>query len=114
MRTVADALLQVLGKTGHRIEVIGTRHGEKQFETLLSREERAASEDLGRYFRIPPDLRDLNYGKFVEQGEPRISQFEDYNSNNTERLDVEQMKAALLRLRFIRRLLAGETPNGEE
>jgi UDP-N-acetylglucosamine 4,6-dehydratase/5-epimerase len=114
LRTVAEALLQVLGKPGHRIEVIGTRHGEKQFETLLSREERAAAEDLGRYFRIPPDLRDLNYGKFVEQGEPRISQFEDYNSNNTERLDVEQMKAALLKLGFIRRLLAGETPNGEE
>ena len=56
----------------------------------------------------------MNYGKFVEQGEPRISQFEDYNSNNTERLDVEQMKAALLKLGFIRRLLAGETPNGEE
>ena len=114
LRTIADALLQVLGKPDHRIEVIGTRHGEKQFETLLSREERAASEDLGRYFRIPPDLRDLNYGKFVEQGEPRISQFEDYNSSNTERLDVEQMKAALLKLGFIRRLLAGETPNGEE
>jgi UDP-glucose 4-epimerase len=69
---------------------------------------------LGRYFRIPPDLRDLNYGKFVEQGEPRISQFEDYNSTNTERLDVEQMRAILLKLGFIRRLLAGEAPNGEE
>ena len=114
LQTVAEALLQILGKPDHRIEVIGTRHGEKKFETLLSREERAAAEDLGRYFRIPPDLRDLNYGKFVEQGEPRISQFEDYNSNNTERLDVAQMKAALLKLRFIRRLLAGEVPNGEE
>jgi UDP-N-acetylglucosamine 4,6-dehydratase len=114
LRTVADALLLVLGKPDHRIEIIGTRHGEKQFETLLSREEMAAAEDLGRYFRIPPDLRDLNYGKFVEQGEPRISQFEDYNSTNTERLDVEQMRAILLKLRFIRRLLAGEAPNGEE
>jgi UDP-glucose 4-epimerase len=74
----------------------------------------AAAEDLGRYFRVPPDLRDLNYGKFVEQGEPRISQFEDYNSNNTERLDIEQMKAALLKLRFMQRLLAGEASNGEE
>jgi UDP-glucose 4-epimerase len=114
LRTVAEALLQVLGKADHRIEVIGTRHGEKKFETLLSREERAAAADLGRYFRIPPDLRDLNYGKFVEHGEPRISQFEDYNSNNTERLDLGQMKAALLKLGFIRRLLAGEVPNGEE
>jgi UDP-N-acetylglucosamine 4,6-dehydratase len=114
LRTVADALLLVLGKPEHRIEIIGTRHGEKQFETLLSREEMAAAEDLGRYFRIPPDLRDLNYGKFVEQGEPRISQFEDYNSTNTERLDVKQMRAILLKLGFIRRLLAGEAPNGEE
>jgi UDP-N-acetylglucosamine 4,6-dehydratase len=114
LRTVADALLLVLGKSDHRIEIIGTRHGEKQFETLLSREEMSAAEDLDRYFRIPPDLRDLNYGKFVEQGEPRISQFEDYNSTNTERLDVEQMRAILLKLGFIRRLLAGEAPNGEE
>jgi UDP-glucose 4-epimerase len=114
LRTIADALLLVLAKPGHRIEIIGTRHGEKQFETLLSREEMAAAEDLGRYFRIPPDLRDLNYGKFVEQGEPRISQFEDYNSTNTERLDVEGMRSILLKLGFIRRLLAGEAPNGEE
>jgi UDP-glucose 4-epimerase len=114
LQTVAEALLQVLGKSKHRIEIIGTRHGEKRFETLLSREEMAAAEDLGRYFRIPPDLRDLNYGKFVEQGEPRISQFEDYNSNNTERLDVGQMKSALLKLGFVQKLLAGETPNGED
>ena len=114
LQTVAEALRQVLGKPEHPIEVIGTRHGEKRFETLLTREERAAAEDIGRYFRIPPDLRDLNYGKFVEQGEPRISEFEDYNSNNTERLDVEQMKAALLKLGFIQRLLAGEASNGEE
>jgi UDP-N-acetylglucosamine 4,6-dehydratase/5-epimerase len=114
LRTVAEALLQVLGKPDYRIEVIGTRHGEKKFETLLSREERAAAEDMGRYFRVPPDLRDLNYGKFVDEGEPRISQFDDYNSNNTDRLDVEQMGAALVKLRFIQRLLAGETPNGEE
>src|ERR1700732_231647 len=67
--TVAEALRVVLGKPDHQIEIIGTRHGEKQFEALLSREEMAAAEDLGRYFRIPPDLRDLNYGKFVEQGE---------------------------------------------
>lgn len=114
LRTVAEALLLALGKPEHRIEVIGTRHGEKQFETLLSREEMAAAGDLGRYFRIPPDSRDLNYGKFVEQGEPRISQFEDYNSNNTDHLDVGQMKAALLKLGYIQKLLAGETPNGED
>jgi UDP-N-acetylglucosamine 4,6-dehydratase len=114
LQTLAEALRVVLGKPHHKIEIIGTRHGEKQFEALLSREEMAAAEDLGRYFRIPPDLRDLNYSKFVEQGEPRISQFEDYNSNNTERLNFEQMKAALFKLGFIQRLLAGEAGNGEE
>jgi UDP-N-acetylglucosamine 4,6-dehydratase len=114
LRTVAEALLAVLGKPKYPIDIIGTRHGEKLFETLLSREEMAAAEDLGQYFRIPPDLRDLNYSKFVEEGEPRIAQFQDYNSNNTERWDVEQMKAALLKLGFIKKVLAGEVPNGEE
>src|SRR5215470_10945012 len=114
LQTVAEALRVVLGKPNHKIEIIGTRHGEKQFEALLSREEMAASEDVGRYFRIPPDLRDLNYSKFVEQGELRISRFQDYNSNNTERLNVEQMREALSNLGFIRRLLAGEAVVGEE
>jgi UDP-glucose 4-epimerase len=114
LRTIAEALLSVLGKPDHPIEVIGTRHGEKLFETLLSREEMAAADDFGEYFRIPPDLRDLNYDKFVEVGEPRISQFEDYNSNNTKRLGVEEMKAALLKLSYIQKVLAGEAPNGEE
>jgi UDP-N-acetylglucosamine 4,6-dehydratase/5-epimerase len=114
LRTVAEALLSVFGKPNHPIDIIGTRHGEKLFETLLSREEMAAAEDLGQYFRIPPDLRDLNYRKFVEEGEPRIAQFQDYNSNNTERWDVDQMKAALLKLGFIKKVLAGEVANGEE
>jgi UDP-N-acetylglucosamine 4,6-dehydratase len=114
LRTVAEALLSVFDKPKHPIDIIGTRHGEKLFETLLSREEMAAAEDLGQYFRIPPDLRDLNYSKFVEEGEPRIAQFQDYNSNNTERWDVDQMKAALLKLGFIKKVLAGEVANGEE
>jgi len=114
LQTVAEALRVVLGKPNHKIEIIGTRHGEKQFEALLSREEMAAAEDVGRYFRIPPALRDLNYSKFVEQGELRISRFQDYNSNNTERLNVEQMREALSNLGFIRRLLAGEAVVGEE
>jgi UDP-N-acetylglucosamine 4,6-dehydratase/5-epimerase len=114
LQTVAEALLAVFSKPKYPIHVIGTRHGEKLFETLLSREEMAAAEDLGEYFRIPPDLRDLNYGKFVEQGEPRIAQFHDYNSTNTERWDVEKMKAALLQLGFIQKVLAGHAPSGEE
>jgi UDP-N-acetylglucosamine 4,6-dehydratase/5-epimerase len=104
--TLAQALLELLGKPDHPVNIIGTRHGEKLYEALLSREEMACAEDLGGYYRVPPDLRDLNYGKFVEQGEKRISDSEDYNSHNTERLEVEAMKKMLLKLAFIRELLA--------
>jgi UDP-N-acetylglucosamine 4,6-dehydratase len=109
IEVLARTLLDLLGKSSHRIDVIGTRHGEKLFETLLSREEMAAAEDLGSYYRIPPDLRDLNYGKYVEQGESRISNSEDYNSHNTVRLDKAGMSALLLKLKFIQDLLAGRT-----
>jgi len=104
---LARALLEVLGKAGHRVDVIGTRHGEKVHETLLSREERAHAQDLEGYFRIPADQRDLNYGKFVEHGETRITSSEDYTSHNTEQLDVQGMKALLLKLEFVRDLVAG-------
>lgn len=108
IEVLAAALLELLGKPEHGINVIGTRHGEKLFETLLSREEMACAQDQGGYYRIPPDLRDLNYGKFVEEGERAISGSEDYNSHNTERLDVEGMKHLLLKLDFIRDLRAGK------
>ena len=107
IETLAHALTGLLGKPDHPIHVIGTRHGEKKHETLLSREEMAHAKDLPGYFRVPPDLRDLNYGKFVEQGEKRISEADDYTSANTERLDVEGMKQLLLKLDFIRDLVAG-------
>lgn len=107
MEVLAKALFELLEKAGHGIDVIGTRHGEKHHETLLSREERAHAEDLVGYFRVPPDLRDLNYGKFVEKGEPKITVAQDYTSANTERLDVEGMKQLLLKLSFIRDLIAG-------
>ena len=94
--------------------MIGTRHGEKLFEALLSREEMACAEDRGQYFRVPPDLRDLNYAKFVEQGEVKISRAEDYNSHNTERLDVEGMQRLLLKLDFIRAIQRGEHASPEE
>ena len=106
IRTLAQGLLELLGKPDHPLNIIGTRHGEKLYEALLSREEMACAEDLGGYYRVPPDLRDLNYGKFVEQGEKRISESEDYNSHNTERLEVDAMKKMLLKLGFIRELLA--------
>ena len=108
-RSSGEALLELLGKPDHPVNIIGTRHGEKLYEALLSREEMACAEDLGGYYRVPPDLRDLNYGKFVEQGEKRISESEDYNSHNTERLEVDAMKKMLLKLGFIRELLAGKS-----
>ncbi|ELM6622409.1 polysaccharide biosynthesis protein [Vibrio fluvialis] len=108
VETLAQALRELLGVKEHPINVIGTRHGEKLFEALLSREEMVAAVDMGDYYRVPPDLRDLNYGKYVEDGDARISQMEDYNSHNTERLDVEGMKSLLMKLPFIRAMCAGE------
>lgn len=107
MQTLARALTVLLGKPDHPIQIIGTRHGEKKHETLLSREEMAHARDLGGYFCVPPDLRDLNYGKYFEQGEKRISDTQDYTSANTQQLDVESMKQLLLKLDFIRDLIAG-------
>ncbi len=74
--------------------------GKKLYEALLSREEMIAAEDMGDYYRVPPDLRDLNYGKYVEHGDRRISEVEDYNSHNTERLDVEGMKKITAKTSF--------------
>ena len=77
------------------VQIIGTRHGEKLYETLVAREEMAKAHDLGRYYRIPADVRDLNYSKYFIDGEEKISAFEDYTSHNTERLDVAGVKAKL-------------------
>lgn len=106
--TLVAAMKDVLGKPDHEMRTIGTRHGEKLFESLLSREERAVADDMGDYFRVPPDGRDLNYDKFVDQGEERLSHGDEYNSHNTHRLDLEEMKALLLKLPFIRRALKGD------
>jgi len=103
---VAEAVRQLLGKPDHPIESIGTRHGEKLYETLLTREEMAGAEDLGDYFRIAPDGRDLNYAKYYVEGEARISQAEDYNSQNAKRLDLEQTKALIRELPFMRNAMA--------
>jgi UDP-N-acetylglucosamine 4,6-dehydratase len=84
------------------VKIIGTRHGEKLYESLVSREEMAKAEDMGRYYRIPADNRDLNYNKFFVEGETKISEFDDYTSHNTERLDVEGVKKLLLTLSYIR------------
>lgn len=114
IETLARALTDLVGKPDHPINVIGTRHGEKLFEALLSREEMACAQDMGEYYRVPPDLRDLNYGKFVEQGEEKISHTEDYNSHNTERLDVAGMQTLLRKLEFIRALERGEYQTPED
>ena len=113
IEVLAKALIHTLGASNPEIRIIGTRHGEKLYEVLLSREERAAAEDLGNYFRIPPDLRDLNYGKFVEQGETKITSAQDYNSHNTRRLDVDEMEALLRRLSFIQAISRGEKAQPE-
>ena len=100
--TLVKALLSLLKVEEHPVYVMGTRHGEKLYETLLTREEMAHAYDLGGYYQVPPDNRDLNYGKFVDKGEKVISGSDDYHSHNTERLDVEGMKNLLLKLEFIR------------
>lgn len=102
--TVADLAeaLKELFKNDGDVRVIGTRHGEKLYESLISREEMAHAEDMGGYYRIPADNRDLNYAKYFSEGEEKISQLEDYTSHNTHRLDVEQVKALLLKLDYIK------------
>jgi UDP-glucose 4-epimerase len=114
IETLARALCLVMNKPNHPIKIIGTRHGEKAYETLCSREEMASAEDLGDYYRLPPDLRDLNYGKFVEQGEIRITTAEDYHSHNAEQLDVEGMTKLLRKISFIQAISQGESAIPED
>jgi UDP-glucose 4-epimerase len=107
MGTVADALLRLL-KAGNEVRVIGTRHGEKLYETLLNREEMVQAEDLGDYYRVPADVRDLNYPSFFSKGQTNVSVAEDYNSHNTQRLTVEGMMEMLLSLQCVRDALEGK------
>ena len=105
IETLALAI-RALFEASNPIRVIGTRHGEKLFETLLTREERVKAEDMGSYFRVPADNRDLNYNVYFQEGQETLSHEEDYHSHNTERLDVEAMKAMLLRLDLVQQELA--------
>lgn len=105
---LARSLIKLLGNDFHAIKNIGTRHGEKLFEVLLSREEMACAIDLGNYFRIPPDLRDLNYAKYFDKGEEKISFSKEYSSHNTTQLDESQMILLLKKLASINSLLRGE------
>ena len=101
IETLAKALLELYGSS-QAVRVIGTRHGEKLYESLVTREEMAKAIDMGRYYRIPCDSRDLNYDKYFVEGEEKVTRFESYQSHNTHRLDVEGMKELLLKLKFIR------------
>ena len=101
---LAQALRELIAK-GNPVRVIGTRHGEKLFETLVSREEMARAQDMGRYYRIPSDNRDLNYNMYETDGEIKISQLDDYTSHNTERLDVHQVKQLLSGLDFMQKYI---------
>ncbi|HDI3235470.1 TPA: polysaccharide biosynthesis protein [Vibrio cholerae] len=104
---LVNALLQITDKPNHPVNIIGTRHGEKLYEALCSREEMFVAEDQGGYYRIPSDNRDLNYSKYHEEGEKDLSLIEDYNSHNTERLDVQGMIKLLHKLDFISEIEAG-------
>ena len=107
IETLAIALSTILEVPEHKLNIIGTRHGEKLYETLLTREEMIFAEDLGDYYRIKPDLRDLNYGKYFDQGEVEVLSTVDYNSHNTTRLDLEEMKSLLMKLTYIQAAVSG-------
>jgi UDP-N-acetylglucosamine 4,6-dehydratase/5-epimerase len=106
IETLARALLRIF-EARNPVRVIGTRHGEKLYETLLTREELARAEDLGRYYRIPADTRDLNYNLYFSEGEERVSRETDYNSHNTRRLDVDELAELLLGLEHVQQELGG-------
>lgn len=101
---LAQALIELFGAK-QSVKIIGTRHGEKLYETLLTREEMTHATDLGEYFRIPADTRDLNYDKYFVDGEQKISYGEDYNSHNTKRLNVPEIKELLLKLDYVQQEL---------
>lgn len=117
VEVLTQAVLGLMNKPEHAVNIMGTRHGEKLYEALLSREEMACAEDMGEYFRVPADGRDLNYAKFVDQGEARLTQTshaDEYHSHNTTRLDVEGMQALLLKLDFMQRIARGERVAAED
>ena len=110
IETLVEAILKIMSKPNYSVEIIGTRHGEKLYESLLSREEASIAEDLGSYYRISPDLRDLNYSGFIDKGHKINQNSQDYNSHNTERLDLDGMVNLLQKLNFIKQFNRGEKP----
>ena len=114
IQVLAQAVVDLMQQQEHPINIIGTRHGEKLYEALCSREEMLVAEDQGQYYRIPADNRDLNYEKYFEKGSKELSGVEDYNSHNTERLDFDGMKKLLLKLEFMQKIAAGEKVTPDE
>jgi UDP-N-acetylglucosamine 4,6-dehydratase len=104
---LTKAIFNLMDKPQYQVNVIGTRHGEKLFEALCSREEMFVAQDQGEYYRIPADNRDLNYSQYTEEGDKDLSQIEDYNSHNTHRLNVTEMETLLLKLDFMRKIKDG-------
>jgi UDP-glucose 4-epimerase len=107
IQTLAESMLHLFKGTSE-IRTIGTRHGEKLYETLLNREEMAKAVDMGDYYRVPADVRDLNYNCFFVEGQEDVSRVEDYNSHNTRRLDQEGMMSLLLKLDIIQDVLRSD------
>ena len=105
LKVLAESILELLDIPKYPIKIIGTRHGEKLYESLLSREEMASSKKNKNYFRIPPDLRDLNYSKYIEKGNKKISIFKEYSSHNTKQLDKNEMKKLLMKVNCIKNIL---------
>jgi len=114
IETLVNAILKIFDKTNHPVDIIGTRHGEKLYETLLSREEMAIAKEMDNYYCVKPDTRDLNYSTYVEEGVGTISDQNDYTSHNTLRLGVDEMVELLLKLPFIQNALNGRFVQPEE
>ena len=115
VKVLVQAILELTNRLDHKVSVIGSRHGEKLYEVLLGREEKSLAKDIGNYFRVPSDVRDLNYSKFVEQGNESITfglHSEDYSSHNTVRLSVEDMKILLLKLPYVHKILSSHFLSG--
>jgi UDP-N-acetylglucosamine 4,6-dehydratase len=108
---LARAVLAIRGKPDHPIRIIGPRHGEKHFETLLSREEMAVAQDRGMYFHVQPDRRSLNYDAYFKDGKPCVTRLDDFNSLNTRLLNIAEMTALLSDLPYVKTFLGGGEPD---
>ncbi|MGE5621379.1 MAG: polysaccharide biosynthesis protein, partial [archaeon] len=113
IRDIAQAVKELF-EADNQIKIIGTRHGEKLFETLLTREEKVKADDMGDYYRIVPDDRDLNYSKYFSEGSEEMNLVEDYNSHNTKRLNVDEVKELLLTIPYVRSELGMEVSHYEK